>query len=90
MNKRFIAVVGCSSFGHWGAGKTMTEAKKNLLKHAGKTQFKELESTLKYIRFTSELPFAPPNRKANKNEADCWIGQTGCVYAIRCKREDMQ
>ena len=38
-------------------------------------------------RFTSKLPFAPFDRKAEEGEADAWVGQDGSLNWTRCERE---
>lgn len=79
MNERFIVV----GLGYWGAGSTLEKAKRNY-RSAGGTGNHFIE------RFTSELPFAPSDREADDDEADCWMGTDGFLYWKRCERERIQ
>ena len=82
MNERYIAMTR-EFYGHWGAGTTIEEAKKNLKKSGGKIK------NCRILKFTSKLPFAPANREANENEADSWIGRDGSTNWVRCEREEL-
>jgi len=84
MNERWIV----KSFdpktigGNWGVGATREEAVANARKAGAKKRDK-----FRVWRFTSELPFAPIDRGAFNDEADCWVGQDGSTNWIRCERE---
>ncbi len=80
MNVRYISI----SFGYWGAGATGEEAVKNRIKAGAKKRDKA-----KLIRFQSELPFAPSNRLATDEEADCWVDCHGGLNWVRCEKEDV-
>lgn len=69
--------------GSWGAGATVEEARKNFKKVGGR----KVEAGW---RFTSDLPFAPPDRPAKNNESDCWVGRDGSVNWVRCAREELE
>ena len=83
MNERYIAISGSGGYGSWGAGPTINDAKRNLHQARGKVR------GLRVFRFTSESPFAPADRDAGEDEADCWVGQDGSVNWIRCEREEV-
>ena len=85
MNERFIAVSTGPHGGHWGAGSTQKLAEGQLRKAGAANR----HSRTKVIRFYSELPFAPSSREARKDEADCWFGNDGSIYWVRCEREDV-
>lgn len=80
MNERFIVINGDGFYGNWGVGNTEKMARTKL-----KKADKKLASVV--FRFYSNLPFAPADRKAHGNEADCWIGRDGSLNWLRCKRE---
>lgn len=82
MNLRFIAVIGSGS-GYWGAGETKDQAIAKMRK-AG-CRLADVKKASIY-QFSSELPFAPANREAEDDEADCWVGQDGSMNWIRCDR----
>ena len=81
MNKRFIVI----GRGYWGAGETIRAATMKLKEAGGNPR----EDCFIY-EFRSELPFAPPNREATEEEADCWVDIAGCTTWVRCKRELIQ
>lgn len=71
--------------GYFGVGKTLDEARKNWKQAGGKPR----DNVVKEHLFTSPLEFAPPERDANKNEADAWIEQDGSLYWIRCEKRTL-
>ncbi len=81
MNERFVAMSG-GFFGNWGCGDTMDKAMETLRKAGG-----QLHDDMRIYRFTAKLPFAPADRDAADNEADCWVGSDGAINWIRCDRE---
>lgn len=83
MHKRYIAMSTDKYGGHWGAGATIDQATKALKKAGGN------KKTEKLFLFTSELPFAPPDRPAELHEADCWVGRDGSISWVRCEREQI-
>jgi len=82
MNHKYI-VLTRELYGHWGQGSTLAEAEANCLK-TGATA-KHLTHAKRYV-FESIMPFAPNSREATESEADCWVGQDGGVYWVRCDR----
>ena len=78
MNERFIAAIS-NLYGHWGVGTTLGEALTNARKAGARKRDK-----FRTWQFTSELPFAPPDREATEEEADCWVGQDGSINWVRC------
>ena len=78
MHETFIAMSG-SIYGVWGVGPTIERAEANLRKAGG------VKSNRVY-RFASELPFAPRDRDATAEEADCWIGRDGSMSWTRCEK----
>ena len=81
MNERYIVTSG-GLYGHFGSGSTLDEAKKNWRKAGGLKR----EGNYREQKFVSEMPFAPANRQATKEEADCWIGQDGSTNWVGCER----
>jgi len=79
MNKKYIAV----SLWYWGVGDTIEEANQNRKENGGKD-----DKTYLY-EFESELPFAPFDRDANDDEADCYIDKMGAINWIRCKYHEV-
>lgn len=70
-------------YGHWGIGFSLNEA---LLRCAASgASIAEVDMATKYV-FRSPLPFAPADREATEEEADCWVGADGWVYWLRCNR----
>ena len=84
MYERFICR-DLTMYGYWGAGDTAQIAYKNYVKAGGK---KKNDPTT--YRFTAELPFAPSDRSAKPDEADCWVGQDGSMSWVRCTRENLR
>ena len=82
MNEFFI-VMGGGMYGHYGKGATLEAAHAAYRKAGGKRRGVMLTEN----RFTSELPFAPFDRKAEEGEADAWVGQDGSLNWVRCERE---
>ncbi len=81
MHERFIAVSSASGFsGHWGSGNTEMGALENL------RQQKPSPAPIVMWRFFGDLPFAPADREAEDNEADCWAGSHS-LFSLRCQRE---
>lgn len=81
MHEFFIVATIETGGGHFGKGKTLTEAEAALRKAGGKKRAKRI-----IHRFYSELPFAPFDRPATENEADAWMGKDGSLNWIRCKK----
>ena len=85
MHEHYLAITVGDIYGYWGAGGTVDEAVKKMRKAGAKKR-----DAYRVYRFTSELPFAPSERKATAEEADCWIGRDGSCNWIRCDRELIQ
>lgn len=92
MHERFIARTREGLYGEYGYGKTEAEALANLKKAGGKIRksngtWKPTKGVTLEIRlFTSELPFAPTSRPAEKTEADAWVGkEDGAFNWVRCE-----
>jgi len=67
--------------GYWGAGDSLEAAEVEYKKAGGKRK-----NIVGREQFVSSLLFAPSDRDAADAEADCWIGQDGGLYWIRCER----
>lgn len=81
-----VSTVGL--FGYWGRGETLDEAMENLKRAArGSRERVTKKSQLRINKFTSDLLFAPVDRLAEDDEADCWVGKDGSLHWIRCERE---
>lgn len=95
---RFIAKTTDGLYGHFGYGDTEADALRNLKKAGGeitKTKTKwnykpKRGYALIVYKYTSDLPFAPNNREALENEADCWVDQSGATNWIRCEVETIR
>lgn len=85
---RFIAVTIGQPYGYYAYGDTIPESVTKLWKISKK---KKLDAKKYRVwKFRSELPFAATSkRKADENEADCWIGQDGSISWVRCEREEV-
>jgi hypothetical protein len=79
MTHEFFIVV---SAGYFGKGATL-EAARRAWKGVGGRKTRQGKVT--EFRFTSELPFAPMDRKANDGEADAWINSDGSLWTTRCE-----
>jgi len=85
MNEKYIVTASQDGlYGHWGSGATVDEALAKLRKAARRRPKK---ANVRVCRFTSDLPFAPPDREARVSEADAWVGRDGSVNWVRCERE---
>jgi len=83
MYERFIAIANLQFGGEWAMGDTAEEAQKRL-----KTRVKRSKVyATKLWRFWSELPFAPTDREATKEEADAYMTADGSLCSIRAERE---
>lgn len=83
MHERFIAIEGLQFGGEWAMGDTAEEAQKRL-----KTRTKRSKVYRTQLwRFWSELPFAPTDREATKEEADAYMTGDGSLCSIRAERE---
>lgn len=70
---------------HWGIGDTAEEAKQQMRKVGGR-----LKNGYVVYRFHGSLPFAPRDREAKDNEADCWLGSDGLMTWVRCNRTEVE
>ena len=90
MNERFVCIGrprGRDSYGgRWGAGDSLEAAVANYRKAGGSTA----RGAWKSFSFVSGLPFAPTDREATDDEADCWVGGDGSIYWIRCERKELE
>lgn len=70
---------------HWGCGESLAEANQNFKKAGGKGRVDKLQCFI----FIASVPFAPYDRDATEQEADCWVTQDGCCHWVRCVRREM-
>ena len=73
--------------GYWGGGETPQIAEVNYQKAVRKGPKPKSCRILDVTKYTSELPFAPPDREATEGEADAYIDQQGATCWVRCERE---
>lgn len=81
MRERYIARTVGGLYGYWGAGRIEDEAIEKMRKSGAKRR-----DPYRVYKFTSDLPFAPVDREATEQEADCWVGEDGSCNWIRCER----
>lgn len=96
MFTRFMAVTNDGVYGHFGCGDTLEEALKTLKASGGEIR-KRGDSfapkkgyALTAYKFTSEYPFAPYDREATEEEADCWVNDMGNICSFQCQREKVE
>ena len=73
--------------GFWGAGDTLNDAARQCRRAAGLRRL-PVEKTEAFI-FMSERPFAPLDRDATDDEADCYVTAHGSMCWVRCNREKL-
>jgi len=68
---------------YWGVGDTEEIAKEKAIKAGAKKK-----DSFDCRMYTSELPFAPPSRPANENEADLYVDDMGGICSLRCNEHE--
>ena len=67
---------------HWGVGQTQAEADGNCQEFCNKRKMKKARRWVA----SSDFPFAPRDRDANKDEADVWVDRgTGGIVSLRAE-----
>jgi hypothetical protein len=70
------------SNGYWGGGENPTAAKAHWKDVGGKGNWS-------MYQFTSNLPFAPADRDATKDEAEAWVNRYGSLVMKRCSEKKL-